>query len=336
MKNILVTGGTSFIGKHCIAQLIEKGYNVRTTIRDINRSEEVRSDLEKHLKKDIDLKFFEADLIKDEGWNDAVSGCDAIIHIAGPFPVGFEGGEKELTGPHEDGAMRVFKFAKENGVTRIVLTSSVASVWMDSTIEDTVRYIDESNWTDLSDGNIDAYTKGKALKEKAAWDFVAKNDSIKLTTILPSVVFGPGIGSPVRRGSLELFLMLINKEMPVAPPLKVGVVDVRDVAKMHVAALENDESIGKRIILAENSYWMKEVCGMINELGHKAPTFSPPVFLVKFLANFDKTMKPVKPLFGVDFSFNTGLAKDILGYDPVPIKQTIKDTSDFLSTYKAN
>ena len=94
MKNILVTGGTSFIGKHCIAQLIEKGYNVRTTIRDINRSEEVRSDLEKHLKKDIDLKFFEADLIKDEGWNDAVSGCDAIIHIAGPFPVGFEGGEK--------------------------------------------------------------------------------------------------------------------------------------------------------------------------------------------------------------------------------------------------
>tara|TARA_B100001142_G_C14135011_1_gene578401 strand:- start:194 stop:892 length:699 start_codon:yes stop_codon:yes gene_type:complete len=229
--------------------------------------------------------------------------------------------------------MRVFKLAKENGIKRIVLTSSIASIWMDSTIDDTVRYIDENNWTNLSDTNLDAYTKGKALKEKAAWDFVAKEDSIKLTTILPSIVFGPGIGSPVRRGSLELFLMLIKNEMPVAPPLKVGVVDVRDVAKMHIAALENDESIGKRMILAENTYWMKEICTMINENGHKAPTFTPPVFLVKFMANFDKTIRPVKPLLGVDVNFNTDLARTILNYDPIPIEQTIKDTSDFLESY---
>ena len=333
MKNILVTGGTSYIGKHCIAQLIEKGYNVRTTIRDISRSSEVKSDLEKYLEKEISLDIFEADLLKDDGWNDAIKGCEAIIHIAGPFPVGFEGGEKELTGPHEDGAMRVFKLAKENGIKRIILTSSIASIWMDSTIDDTVRYIDENNWTNLSDTNLDAYTKGKALKEKAAWDFVAKDDSIKLTTILPSIVFGPGIGSPVRRGSLELFLMLIKNEMPVAPPLKVGVVDVRDVAKMHIAALENDESIGKRMILAENTYWMKEICTMINKNGHNAPTFTPPVFLVKFMANFDKTIRPVKPLLGVDVNFNTDLARTILNYNPIPIEQTIKDTSDFLESY---
>ncbi len=333
MKNILVTGGTSYIGKHCIAQLIEKGYNVRTTIRDISRSSEVKSDLEKYLEKEISLDIFEADLLKDDGWNDAIKGCEAIIHIAGPFPVGFEGGEKELTGPHEDGAMRVFKLAKENGIKRIILTSSIASIWMDSTIDDTVRYIDENNWTNLSDTNLDAYTKGKALKEKAAWDFVAKDDSIKLTTILPSIVFGPGIGSPVRRGSLELFLMLIKNEMPVAPPLKVGVVDVRDVAKMHIAALENDDSIGKRMILAENTYWMKEICTMINKNGHNAPTFTPPVFLVKFMANFDKTIRPVKPLLGVDVNFNTDLARTILNYDPIPIEQTIKDTSVFLESY---
>tara|TARA_X000001036_G_scaffold179605_1_gene170088 strand:- start:695 stop:1705 length:1011 start_codon:yes stop_codon:yes gene_type:complete len=333
VKNILVTGGTSYIGKHCIAQLIEKGYNVRTTIRDISRSSEVKSDLEKYLEKEISLDIFEADLLKDDGWNDAIKGCEAIIHIAGPFPVGFEGGEKELTGPHEDGAMRVFKLAKENGIKRIILTSSIASIWMDSTIDDTVRYIDENNWTNLSDTNLDAYTKGKALKEKAAWDFVAKDDSIKLTTILPSIVFGPGIGSPVRRGSLELFLMLIKNEMPVAPPLKVGVVDVRDVAKMHIAALENDDSIGKRMILAENTYWMKEICTMINKNGHNAPTFTPPVFLVKFMANFDKTIRPVKPLLGVDVNFNTDLARTILNYDPIPIEQTIKDTSVFLESY---
>ena len=336
MKSILVTGGTSFIGKHVIAQLLEKEYYVKTTVRDKSKSDQIISDLKEHLKKDISIEFFEADLLRDDGWNDAIKGCDAIIHVAGPFPMSYEGGEKELTGPHEDGALRVFRFAKENGIKRIVLTSSVASIWMDSTIEDTVRYIDESNWTNLSDTNLDAYTKGKALKEKAAWDFVAENDSIKLTTILPSVVLGPGIGSPVRRGSMEYMLMLINKEMPVAPPLKHGVCDVRDVAKMHIAALENDKSIGKRMIITENAYWVKEVCQMLNKHGHKAPTFTPPVFLVKFLANFDKTIKPVKPLLGVDVNFNTETSKSILGYNPIPIEQTIKDTCDFLAKYENN
>ncbi len=334
MKKILVTGGTSYIGKHCIAQLLEKNYEVRTTVRDIKKSDLIKSDIEKHLKKDIKLDVFEADLLEDKGWNEAISGCDAIIHIAGPFPIGYDGSEKDLTGPHEDGAMRVFKFAKDNGVNRIVLTSSIASVWMDSNIDDTIEYIDEKSWTDLSNHSVDAYSKGKTLKEKAAWNFVKKNESIKLTTILPSVVLGPSIGHPVRRGSMEFFLMLINKEMPVAPPLKMGIVDVRDVAKMHIAALENEESIGKRIIVTENTYWVKDVCKMLNDLGHNAPTFSPPVFLVKFMANFDKTIKPIKSLLGIDLSFNTNPARSILNYDPIPVKQTIKDTSDYMKLYE--
>ena len=148
------------------------------------------------------------------------------------------------------------------------------------------------------------------------------------------MVLGPGIGSPVRRGSMEFMLMMINKELPVAPPLKFGVVDVRDVAKMHVAALENDDSIGKRMILAENTYWVKEVTEMLNKHGHNAPTFTPPVFLVKFMATFDKTMKPIKPLLGVDVNFNTEPARSVLGYDPIPIEQTIKETSDFLASYE--
>ena len=334
MKNILVTGGTSYIGKHVIAQLIEKDYSVRTTVRDKSKVEEIKSDIEKHLNKQISLDVHIADLLNDDGWEDALKGCDAIIHVAGPFPMSYEGGEKELTGPHQDGAMRVFRFAKDLGINRIVLTSSVASIWNDSTVEDTVRYIDETSWSNLNDDNLDAYTKGKALKEKAAWDFVAENDSIKLTTILPSVVLGPGIGSPVRRGSMEYMLMLINKEMPVAPPLKHGIVDVRDVAKIHIDALENDESIGKRVIITENTYWVRELSEMLNKHGHKAPTFTPPVFLVKFLANFDKTIKPVKPLLGVDISFNTEVAKSVLKYDPIPIEKTIEDTCNFLSTYK--
>ena len=118
--------------------------------------------------------------------------------------------------------------------------------------------------------------------------------------------------------------------MPVAPPFKVGIVDVRDVAKMHIAALENDKSIGKRIIVSENTYWVKDFCKMLNEIGHNAPTFSPPVFLVKFMANFDKTIKPIKPLLGVDINFNTDPAKTILNFQPTSIRDTIKDTSNYL------
>tara|TARA_A100001011_G_scaffold3562_1_gene4125 strand:- start:2012 stop:3019 length:1008 start_codon:yes stop_codon:yes gene_type:complete len=335
LKNILVTGGTSFIGKHVLAQLLEKDYNVRVTVRDLKKAESIKADLEKYLKKLVELKFFETDLLKDAGWNDAIKGCDAIIHVAGPFPVNYDGEEEALTRPHEDGTMRILKCAKENGIKRIILTSSVAAVWMDSNL-DLLTFFDETSWTDLANKNLDAYQKGKTLKEKAAWDFVSKNDSIKLTSILPSVVLGPGIGSPVRRGSMELFMMLINKEMPVAPPFKVGLVDVRDVAKMHIAALENDKSIGKRMIISENTYWMKDFCKMINENGHNAPTFSPPVLLVKFMANFDNTIKPIKPLLGMDLKFNTEPAKDILNYKPIPIEKTIKDTSDFLKTHASD
>lgn len=122
MKNILVTGGTSYIGKHVIAQLIEKDYSVRTTVQDKGKVEEIKSDIEKHLNKQISLDVHITDLLNDDGWGDALKGCDAIIHVAGPFPMIYEGGEKELTGPHQDGAMRVFRFAKDLGINRIVLT----------------------------------------------------------------------------------------------------------------------------------------------------------------------------------------------------------------------
>ena len=136
----------------------------------------------------------------------------------------------------------------------------------------------------------------------------------------------------IKRGSLEFFSMMINREMPVAPPFKMGIVDVRDVAKMHVAALKNNNSIGKRFIVSENTYWVKDFCKMVNNYGHNAPTMSPPVFLVKFLANFDKTIKPIRNLLGLDINIDSSLAKKILNYKPIPIEKTIEDTSNYFKT----
>tara|TARA_B100000989_G_scaffold99090_1_gene72280 strand:+ start:2329 stop:3324 length:996 start_codon:yes stop_codon:yes gene_type:complete len=326
MKEVLVTGGTSFIGKHCIVELLKENYVVRTTLRDISRSNQITSDIEEYLGKKINLKFYEADLTKDTGWDEAIIGCDAIFHVAGPFPISYDGEENDLIFPHEKGTLRVLENCVKHSVKRVVMTSSVASVFMTKNLN---TKINESCWTDISNKDLDAYTKSKTLAEMAAWDFVSKNDSIKLTTILPPVVLGPGIGKLLKRGSLEFFSMMINREMPVAPPFKMGIVDVRDVAKMHVAALKDDKAIGKRFIVCENTYWVKDFCKMLNEIGHKAPTMSPPVFLVKFLANFDKTIKPIKKLLGLDIKIDSSQAKELLKYDPIPIGKTLKDTSNY-------
>ena len=330
MKKILVTGGTSYIGKHCIAQLLESGYDVRTTVRDINKADVIKSDIKEYLNKEFEFEVFKADLIKDEGWNEAIKGCEAIFHVAGPFPFETTVSEAEQIAPHVDGALRILSIAKENSVNRVVMMSSVVATYIGKPGE---TNIDETKWTNENTKDIDAYTKSIVLKEKAAWAFIEKNDSIKLTVINPSLVIGPGIGEPTQAGSLVFFQKLITKEMPVAPPFKIGLVDVRDVAKMFLASFENDDSIGKRILVAENTYWVKEYCQMLIDIGHNAPTFTPPAFFVKFLSNFDKALKTIVPLLGVDMKINTALAKSVLGFEPTPMQKTIKDTSNYIKNY---
>tara|TARA_B100001175_G_scaffold206975_1_gene175682 strand:- start:2 stop:1003 length:1002 start_codon:yes stop_codon:yes gene_type:complete len=333
MKKILVTGGTSYIGKHCIAHLLEKQYDVKATIRDIKNAESVKADLQKYLKKDINLKFFEADLLKDNGWDKAIENCDAIMHVAGPYPMNFEGPEEDQIKPHEEGTLRILKLAKSNNVQRVVLTSSIAAVWMGIPGD---KDLDESKWTNENIKHIDPYIKSKTIKEKAAWEYVSKNKSIQLTTILPPVVLGPGIGDHMHTTSMKFFNIIAKREMPIAPPIKFGMVDVRDVAKMHVAALEKNESIGKRFIVSENTYWAKEFANKLIEIGYNAPTFSPPAFLVKFMTNFDKTLRMVKPVIGLDYNIDSSSARSVLGFDPIPFNKTVLDTSEYVKSIEAS
>ena len=316
-----------------IAHLLEKKYDVRASIRNIKNAESVRTDLQKYLKKDVKLKFFEADLLKDKGWDRAIENCEAIMHVAGPYPMNFEGPEEDQIKPHEEGTLRILKLAKSNNVERVILTSSIAAVWMGIPGD---RDLDESKWTNEKIKHIDPYIKSKTIKEKAAWDYVSKNKSIKLTTILPPVVLGPGIGEHMHTTSMKFFNIIAKREMPIAPPIKFGMVDVRDVAKMHVAALEKNESIGKRFIVSENTYWAKEFANKLIEIGYNAPTFSPPAFLVKFMTNFDKTLKMVKPVIGLDYNIDSSSARSVLGFDPIPFNKTVLDTSDYVKSIEAS
>ena len=156
MKKILVTGATSYIGKHCIAELLKKKYDVRATVRDLNKVGQIKSDLKEYLNKEINIEFFETDLLKDEGWNSAIKGSDAIMHVAGPYPISFEGPEEDQIKPHEEGTLRVLRFAKSNDVERVIMTSSIAAVWMGTPGD---KDLDETKWTDESIKNIDPYIR---------------------------------------------------------------------------------------------------------------------------------------------------------------------------------
>tara|TARA_S200000501_G_C20806074_1_gene736203 strand:+ start:382 stop:1377 length:996 start_codon:yes stop_codon:yes gene_type:complete len=329
LKNILVTGGNSYIGKHCIAQLLDKGYSVSTTVRSEEKANIVNSDLTEYLKHDTQIEYTIADLLYDDGWDEALKGIDAVFHVAGPYHLSPEGPDENHIKPHVEGTLRVLKAAKSNNVNRVILTSTAGTVWMGTPL---VENLDETNWNDVSRKNLSPYMKGKTLGERAAWDFVEKNKDINFTSILPQLVFGPGIGDHRQCSTMKMFNMFAKKELPIAPKMKCGISDVRDVAKMHIAALENDDAIGRRFIVCSQPYWYKEMSEKLIELGYNGPTFEPPNFLVKFISIFDPAVKSIVDILGLDFKYNLEPAKTILGYNPTPIDDTFSDQGEYLKS----
>ncbi len=329
MKRILVTGASGYIAKHVIADLYKRDFTVRGTVRDLSYSDTVKSDIEAHLGKEIDIEFIEANLNIDEGWSDAVSGCEAVMHTASPFPLNHFGDEQELIRPAKEGTVRVLEAAAKNSVNRVVLTSSNAAVYAGN------RHISEFNediWSNIDIKGMRAYTKSKTIAERAAWDFVSQNESLKLTTVNPVLVWGPGIGDHLRSASLTLFKMLMNREMPMVPNMKIPVVDVRDVSLAHVNALENEESFGKRFLVCEGAYWMIDVCRKMQEIGIDAPTRVAPSLFIRIMSMFDKKLKDTVPFLDYEYTIDCARARQTLAFDPVSIDQSIRDTREYLNS----
>src|SRR6202795_2297559 len=172
-ESVLVTGGSGFIGAHCILQLLNAGYRVRTTVRSLKREADVRAMLKQGGVDAGDrVAFAAADLTQDAGWPQAVSGCEYILHVASPFPLKVPKNEDELIVPAREGALRVLRAARDAGVKRVVLTSSFAAIGYGQKLTD--RLFSEENWTDPSGEGIAPYVKSKTLAERAAWDFIAR------------------------------------------------------------------------------------------------------------------------------------------------------------------
>ena len=328
MKKILVTGANGYIAKHIILDLYKKNYSVIGTVRNLEYANTIKNDIETHLGRPIDIEFVKADLNSDNGWEDAVINCEAILHTASPFPSKRPKNENDLIIPAKEGTIRVLKAALNHSIKRVIITSSNAAVY------DGNRHItefDENIWTNINAKGVSAYTKSKTIAEKSAWEFVSDNPGLKLSTINPVLVWGPGIGSHLSSASLKIFKMIIKREMPMIPRMKVPLVDVRDVAKAHISALENDQSIGKRFLICEDTHWMKNIGMKMKSMGYNAPTRVSPDFLIKLLSLFDATLKEAVNKLGYDYSINCNQAHSILDFNPIKLEDTIEDTHNYLN-----
>lgn len=325
---VLVTGGSGFIGAHCIRRLHQDGYCVRTTVRSLAREAEVRG-----MAGDGPLEVVAADLSADDGWADAAAGCAFVLHVASPFPLAQPKHEDELIVPAREGALRVLRAARDAGVQRVVMTSSFAAVGYGHGHPDTVY--DETSWTDVDGAGVSAYAKSKTLAERAAWDFIEREGgALELATVLPVAVLGP-LPGPDASTSIELVKRLIDGSMPGTPKVAYGLVDVRDVADLHVRAMTAPEAAGERFIaLGEDFRWMSEVGEWLREelpdRARKIPRRELPNIAVRLASIFDGSLRQLTPELGVRKRATNEKARSLLGWAPRGDRETVLATAESL------
>ena len=331
---VLVTGGSGFIAGHTILQLLNAGHQVRTTVRDMKREGEVRAML-KHggAEPGERLSFFAADLQSDAGWAPAVAGCDYVLHLASPFPANVPKHEDELIVPAREGALRVLRASRDARVKRVVLTSSFAAIGYGHAPQSAP--FNETNWTNTTGNDVTAYVKSKTLAEREAWNFIAREGGdLELSVVNPVAVFGPVLG-PDYSTSVLLIQRLMSGGVPGSPRLSFGVVDVRDVADLHIRAMTHAAAKGERFLAVAGDFMLirdiaKVLKERMGEAGKKVPTRQLPNWLVRVAALKDPAVKQILPELGKLKNGTNEKAKRLLGWAPRPPEEAIVATAQSL------
>jgi dihydroflavonol-4-reductase len=332
MSTVLVTGGSGFVGSHVILQLLSAGHVVRATVRSLKREESVRAMLRGAGAEPAErLSFFAADLERDEGWSEAVSGCDYVMHVASPIPIEAPKSEDELIVPARDGVLRVLRAARDAKVKRVVLTSSCGAIYYCHPPQEAP--FDETSWTNL-DGEMSAYVRSKALAERAAWDFMAtEGGALELSVINPAGIFGPVLG-PDFSSSIELVKRLLNG-MPGCPQLYFGVVDVRDVADLHVRAMTHPAANGERFIAVSGEAKSmleiaKAIKARLGDAAKRVPTRQLPNWLVRLIGRFRASVRSLVPLLGNVRNATSAKAERMLAWRPRSPEDAVVATAESL------
>lgn len=334
MSTVLVTGGSGFIGSYCILELLNAGYQVRTTVRSLQRENEVR-ELLRHGGVDAGdrLSFVAADLLSDAGWPEAVAGCEFVLHVASPLPAGLPKHEDDLILPAREGTLRVLRAARDAGVRRVVVTSSFAAIGYGQ--KPRSKPFDETDWSVPEARGTTAYARSKTFAERAAWEFMAREGGkLELAVVNPVAVFGPVLGADFS-SSIQLVKTMLEGLLPGCPKLWFGAVDVRDVANLHLRAMIDPAARGERFLaLAGDFVRMIDIARVLkNHLGASAsrpPTRELPNFLVRLAALRNPMVKLILPELGKKKNGTNAKALRLLGWTPRTTEQSVIATAESL------
>ena len=324
---VLVTGATGFVAGHCIGDLLARGYDVRGTVRNLKTADVA------HLRPAIDsasgaFDLAEATLDADDGWAEAVRGCDYVLHVASPIPFKAPRHEDELIRPAVDGTTRVLTAAARAGVRRVVCTSSLDVVTRNSATA--TRQRTEADWSDLAECN--AYAKSKLLAEKRAWDLAADH-GIELAIVHPGAIIGPPLQAK-KESSADIIRRMLAGEMPAIPPLYLAFTDVRDLAAGHRLALEVPEAKGNRYIFSNGHLPMTGIAAILKEeygpRGYKIATRPLPAWILRVAAPLSGEAKLAVDMLGIQHDVTVEKAIRELGWTPRPLRESILDTAESL------
>jgi dihydroflavonol-4-reductase len=322
MGDVLVTGGSGFVAGWCIAELLKGGHTVRATVRDPRKAEAVRNAVSRVVDPRDRLGFVVADLSSDQGWNEAAAGCDYVLHVASPLTATRD--EERVIRPAVDGVTRVLRASRDAGVRRVVYTSSCGAVYYGHPRRD--EPFDESDWTNPQGAKMSAYVKSKVFAEKAAWKFIRdEGGGLELNTVNPSGIFGPALSADAT-SSLRLIKTLLDG-MPACPELWFSVVDVRDVADLHLRAMTAPAAGQRYIASASDPVSMLMIGQELRErLGQKAsrvPSRRMPDWVVRLIGRFNAQINDLVPLLGRQGTVSAAKAERELGWRGRPWQEAV-------------
>jgi dihydroflavonol-4-reductase len=327
-ETVLVTGISGYIGVHCAAAALRAGYRVRGSVRSLSKEQAVRDALVGAAVDTDKLEFVELDLTVDEGWQAAAEGCTYVLHVASPFVIANPKDENEMLEPAVQGTLRVLRAAAGAGVARVVLTSSALAMF-GSMKKGTFG---PQDWTDVHDPKLSTYTKSKTLAERAAWAFIGEqtgDSPMELVVINPGGVFGPPLGSNISGQSMAMLDQMLLGKVPMVPNAAFPMVDVRDVAMLHVRAMTLQEARGRRFIAAHREpFGFAQMAKTLNDHGHPGPsTRVAPDFLLRMLSLFDREAKGMIGFLGMEMHADNSETCALFDWTPIPLEQSLRESA---------
>jgi dihydroflavonol-4-reductase len=331
-QTVLLTGVTGFLGSRTTIDLLNLGYQVRGTLRDMNRADSIRALISQHTNRVSNLELVEADLTDEKVWDDLMTGIDYVQHIASPFPQTLPEHEDDLILPARNGTLAVLKAAKKSNVKRVVLTSSTGAIIYGKQNDDRSGNFDETDWTDLSNqDDLTPYFKSKTIAEQAAWDYVKSNSGIELSVVCPGAILGPVLESDYGT-SANMVLKIMDGSSPAIPKIGFDVVDVRSVSDLLIRAMTRKEAANERFIASSGFLSFKEVAEILrgDYPDKKIPRWTLPNFMVKLFAQVEPSLKPILIDLGHKRTVDHSKAEKILGWSPIGPPEAVRSCAKSL------